>query len=133
MANNNIRITKAQRYTDIIAILTGGEVQHNTTVDEAVEFLTSEREKLNKKSSTKSAKQTALQAENEKLKQFICQYLGSLPDDKNKVTCSDIIRNVPELSDYSNQKVTSLLTQLVDAGRAVRDTAKGGKVVFSLA
>ncbi len=122
---NNKKITKAMRNEDIIAMLTGGEVKHGTTVEDAVKHLTHENELLAKKNSGDSKKPTKTQAENAKLKEGILTFLSTV--DKG-VTATDVM-NACGLS--SNQKAAALLRALVEAGEVCK-TVEKGKALFAL-
>ncbi|MCM1323948.1 MAG: hypothetical protein NC218_07290 [Acetobacter sp.] len=125
MTNTNKKITKAMRNTDIIAMLTGGEVKHGTTVEDAVAHLTHENELLAKKNSGDAKKPTKVQAENAKLKEEIVAFLTTV--DKG-VTATEVM-NACNLS--SNQKAAALLRALVEAGE-VSKTVEKGKALFAL-
>ena len=75
---------------------------------------------------------TPTQQENEALKEQIVEYLSTLPDDADGVTCTEILKSVPALTDFSNQKVAALVRQLKMAGRVVA-TEKKGKSLFRMA
>lgn len=113
MSEKKVRITKVQRFEDIKALLTGEPVTYGTTVDIAVTVIDHELELLAKKnSSTGDKKLTPTQQENEALKEQIVEYLSTLPDDTDGVTCTEILKSVPALTDFSNQKVAALVRQL---------------------
>ena len=133
MSEKKVRITKAQRFEDIKALLTGESVTYGTTVDIAVTVIDHELELLAKKnSSTGDKKLTPTQQENEALKEQIVEYLSTLPGDADGVTCTEILKSVPALTDFSNQKVAALVRQLKMAGRVVA-TEKKGKSLFRMA
>ena len=70
MSEKKIRITKAQRFEDIKALLTGGEVKHGTTMEIAMTVIDHELELLRKKNSSGGDKKlTPTQQENESLKE----------------------------------------------------------------
>lgn len=129
MSEKKIRITKAQRFEDIKALLTGETVTYGTTVDIAVTVIDHELELLAKKN---SGKLTPTQQENEALKEQIMEFLSTLPDDSDGVICTEILKSVPALTDFSNQKVAALVRQLKTAGRVVA-TEKKGKSLFRMA
>lgn len=134
MSNKNTenkapRITKSQRFEDIIALLTGEPTTYGTDVDKAVEVLTYERELLARKNASGEGKQTATQKANEGLKERIAEFLAG---QENAVTATEVLKGIPGFEDYSLPKVTSLLTQLVNAKRVVRTEVKG-KAMFKLA
>ena len=58
-------------------------------------------------------KPTATQVANEGYKAAIMEYLTDVAEGK---TVSDILKDVPAVAGFSNQKVSALMTQLVDEG-----------------
>lgn len=124
-----IRITKAQRFEDIKAMLNGEPVTYGTDVATAVEVIDHEIELLAKKNSGDTKKQTATQKENEGYKEQILEFLAGCD---TGVTCSQIFKAIPALSDFSNQKVSALCRQLKLAGRVTSYEEKG-KTLFKLA
>lgn len=112
MENTTKKVTKAQRYADIIALLNGEAVQYNTTTDEAVDFLNAQIEQVNKKNSTKSTKPTEADIEKDRLRKILIDYLR----ENGESTCSTMVHNIPDLAPYSTQKVVGLLKEPKDAG-----------------
>ena len=49
------------------------------------------------------------------------------------MTCTEILKAIPELSEYQVQKVSALLSRLKLAGRVNSVKGKGGKTLFTLA
>lgn len=127
------RITKAQRFEDIKAILNGNEVKR-TSVTEAIEFINSEIALLAKKNASKNGKPTAVQIANERYRGLILDFLATV---SNGVTCTEIAKGVPELSDFNNQKISALMRGLTydedknPDGKVVKTTVKG-KSLFAL-
>lgn len=126
------RITKAMRFEDIKALLNGDTVTHGTTLDDAISFIDHEVELLARKNSGGEKKQTAAQKENEGYKALILEFLATLPDDSKGVTCTEIMKSVPEFADFNNQKISALVRQLKLAERVVGEEVKG-KSLFRLA
>lgn len=120
---NNIRITKKNRFEDIIAMLQGVNTTFGTTTEDAVDFLNHEIELLSRKSASGEKKLTEAQKQNLEYKEMICEYLASVGEDG--VTCEDVRKNVPALYDYTPQKVSSLLTSLKNDGRVMAKKVKG--------
>lgn len=143
MENTIIRVTKAQKLTAILNNLPEnfsvtfhgdsekGKQDYVFNHTEAVSFLEKELELLSKKNSGEK-KLTADQKQNEIYKEDIVNFLAGLPEEAKGVTCTEIFKRVPSMSDYSPQKVASLCRQLRDAGRVVSYTEKG-KTLFALA
>ena len=122
------RVTKAQRFADIKALLSGEAVTYGTTIEDAKAFCDSEMNLLAKKNSGEK-KPTKTQQENEGYKELIVQFLTAQSEG---VTCTTIQKGVPEFADFQNQKISHLVKQLVEAGRAVKETVKG-KTLIKLA
>ena len=100
MAN---KITKKEMFTMIKA-----QVKDNA---EMVAFIDHEIELLDKKAGSK--KPTKSQAENENIKDTILEVLARV----ERVTVSELIKTDVRLKDFSNQKMSALLKQLVEAGK----------------
>lgn len=121
---NNIRITKKNRFEDIIALVQGNDTAYGTTIDDAVDFLNHEIELLSRKSgSTGEKKLTDTQKQNQEYKEMIVEYLATVGEDG--ATCDTVRKSVPALYDYTPQKVSSLLTSLKNDGRVVTKKIKG--------
>lgn len=122
------RITKAQRFADIKALLDGEAVTYGTTIEDAKAFCDAEMALLAKKNSGEK-KPTKTQEQNEGYKALILEFLS---DKTEGVTCTDIQKGVAEFADFNNQKISALVRQLADAGKVVKATVKG-KTMVSLA
>lgn len=128
---NKTRITKAMRFEDIKALLNGETVTYGTTVEQAVEFIDKEMGLLARKNSG-DKKPTKTQQENEEYKVLICDFLANKPEEKKGYTCTEVIKLVPELNEFSTQKIAPLMRQLENAGKVAREEVKG-KTLFHLA
>lgn len=128
MENTVKRITKAQKFEDVIALLNGNPA---TFIDKdgAVEFIRNEMALLAKKNASDSRKPTATQEANEKYKALILEFLSRQEVGK---TCTEIAKSVPELFDFNNQKIAALMRQLVESGKVGKATVKG-KSLFTVA
>ena len=115
------KITKAQMFAMIKAV---PEVTNN---EEMVAFIDHELELLAKKSSSK--KPTKAQEENEVIKTKIVEVLG---DFENGATASEVLGADSAFTGMSNQKISALLKQLVEAGTVVKTIDKK-KSIFSVA
>lgn len=122
------RITKAMRFEDIKALLNGQSVTYGTSVKDAIDFINHEVELLAKKNSGENKKPTKAQEENEGYKALILEFLA----DKDGVTCTDVLKGVPALAEFSNQKISALMRQLMAAGKVAKTEVKG-KSLFRLA
>ena len=115
--------TQKEMFGMVISALKGEEVE--VSVEEMTEFLDGRIEALDKKSSAK--KPTKVQEENEVLKAKIVEILtGAEP-----MTVSDILKADEAFAGMSNQKVSALARQLVEAGVVVKTTDKK-KSFFSI-
>ena len=95
--------------------------------EELVAFIDHEVELLNKKNSYKSTKPTKTQRENEDLKVVLLGVMSAEPK-----TISDIQDGDATLGALSNQKISALLTQLIEDGKVVKSVVKR-KAYFALA
>lgn len=105
----------------INAMLNEDVIKNN---DNYVAYLENELALINKKYSAK--KTTKNQEENVGIKEVI---LASLTE--KGVTVTDLQNQSAELANYSNQRISALLRQLVDSGKVVRTSDKR-KSYFSL-
>ena len=117
------KLTKRDRFE---ALLKMSEVQANPDM---VAFIEHEIELLAKKN-TGDKKTTAKQMENDAVKQVILDEMTANSDKLYTVT--DLIKSVPELAEYSNQRVSALLRQMIEANAVVKTVDKR-KSYFSLA
>lgn len=103
----NKKMTKKETINLLIDVLMGDKEVED--VQMFIDFLTHERELLERKSTNSG--QTKTQKENEILKEKIVETLKEL----NKFsTITEIQEKNTELADLSNQKISALLKQLVD-------------------
>ena len=108
-----------------VAIANVAEVAAN---EEMMNFINHEIELLDNRKGKNSKGLTKTQKENEGIKELI---LATLAETKDKMTVSDLI-TTSALSEYSNQKISALLRQLVASGQ-VEKTMEKKKSFFSLA
>ena len=101
------KMTKKETINLLIDVLMGNKEVEDIQI--FVDFLTHERELLEKKSSNSG--QTKTQKENETIKEKIVETLRDLG---KYATITEIQNANVELSTYSNQKISALLKQLVD-------------------
>lgn len=103
--------TKKQTFNEIISTYNLSE-EHKS-------FLLHEIELLEKKNSA-DKKPTAIQVANNGLKEAILNHM-----EKGKTyTVSALIKEVPDLNELSNQKVTALMRGLIDEGKVEKFTEK---------
>ena len=105
------KMTKAQMFAQIKA-------NYPLTADE-VKFIDHELELLNKKNSTEK-KPTAQQTANEGIKTAIVE--GMEPN--RLYTVTEIIKEIPECAELSNQKVSALLRLLKDECKVIKTEDK---------
>lgn len=120
----NKKMTKKETINLLIDVLMGNKEVEDMQI--FVDFLTHERELLEKKSSNSG--QTKTQKENEVIKDKIVDTLKGL--DKF-ATITDIQEANAELGAYSNQKISALLKQLVESEVIIRQMDKK-KAYFKL-
>ena len=113
------KLTKKEKYGMVLNYIQDNEM--------LVEFINNEIGLLNKKSS-KSAP-TKTQIENENIKKVIVDTLIALD---RPVIITELQSANKELATYSNQKISALLTQLVNANIITREVDKK-KAYFSIA
>lgn len=101
MANTK-KLTKAEKYALLKAI---PAVAENAVL---IEFIDHELELLAKKNASEK-KPTAQQTANEGIKSAILEGM----EVGKKYTITDIIKEIPECADLTNQRVSSLVRQLI--------------------
>ena len=119
---NTKKITKRDNFNKLLTIK---EVAENTQL---VEFINHELELLDRKSASHSTAKTANQKANEEIKTKIVDALVQL----GKSTISELQAGSEEMAEYSNQKLSALLKQLVDSKQVVR-TMEKKKAYFEVA
>ena len=122
MANTttSTKLTKAQKFAMLRAI---PAVAENAML---VEFIDHEVELLTKKNSAEK-KPTAQQVANAGITTAIIE--GMEPN--RLYTVTEVIKSIPQCADLTNQRVSALLRQLVEAGK-VKRTEDKRKAYFSL-
>lgn len=119
---NTKKITKRDNFNKLLTIR---EVAEDTQL---VEFINHELELLDRKSASHSTAKTANQKANEEIKTKIVDALVQL----GKSTISELQAGSEEMAEYSNQKLSALLKQLVDSKQVVRTMDKK-KAYFEVA
>lgn len=133
MADKVIRITKAQRFEDIKALLSGNPTKHGTDIETALAFIDKELGLLAKKNSSDSKKQTEAQKENAEIKEEIVDFLSMADPTYPGFTCTEILQAKNWFDKgYSVSKISALLRQLKEDGLVISKTVKG-KTLFSIA
>lgn len=115
------KITKRVRFNELRAM---AEAQGNM---ELVTFCDHEIELLDKKNSSRSGKPTAQQKVNDAIKESILDEM----ENGVEYTITDMIKQLPSCADFTNQRTSALVRQLVKDGFVIR-TEKKGRAYFSL-
>ena len=105
------------------------EVQSNEELVEKLTTMKAQFEKKNNRTATGDKKPTKTQQENEVLKGYIMEVLTL---NKTPMTIAQIQAEDIELKDLTNQKMSALLKQLVDANQVVKTKDKKA-TLFGLA
>jgi predicted transcriptional regulator len=122
---NTKKITKAQRFEDIIALIEGNEPAYGTTPLTAIDVLRHEIELC----ANKNQKRNTTKPEDERMLQSIRDILAGTDKD-SAMTVTEIFKR----GDFPNsQKVTSLVKKLVDANEIVKESDKGRSKFHGLA
>jgi hypothetical protein len=109
------KLTKAQKFAMLRAI---PAVAENPVL---VEFIDHEVELLSKKNSAEK-KPTAQQTANAGIQSAILSAMSAEPN--RLFTITELIKSVPECAELTNQRVSALVRQLVDAGKVERTEEK---------
>ena len=117
---------------EMVKSLLKGEPVEDFPLDIALAFI-DERiaitEKKNASGSGADRKPTKTQLENEGIKNTIVSALSAIG---KPATIADVQKSSADLAEFTNQKISALLTQLVKSGKVVRSEVKG-KAHFTLA
>ena len=105
------KLTKKEKYGMVLDYIQDNEM--------LVEFINNEINLLTKKASSSSKTQT--QKENENIKDKI---VAVLTDIGTPITITDMQKSNEDMAVYSNQKISALLTQLVNEKRVIRTVDK---------
>lgn len=104
------KLTKRDRYAQLLAL---NEVKSNPDL---VAFIEHEVELLARKNTVNGEKAlTPNQVQNENFKVIIAEYMASAPD--RLFTVTELNKEVDVLNDLSNQRISAILRQMVDAGK----------------
>ena len=116
------KATKKEMFGKLIEL-----AQENERTD-LIEFCEHEIELLNKKASASGQSKT--QAENEKIKVIIAEELTRIA---RAVTVSELQKESTELENFSNQKLSALLKQMVENDKTVTKIIDKKKSLFTIA
>ena len=123
MANTEKKMTKAVAWGIVKGIV---ETSGHPQAEELVAKIDNELALLAKKNSAEK-KPTAQQVQNT----GICDAIVAGMERNRIYTVTEVIKSIPECADLTNQRVSALLRQLVDAGK-VKRTEDKRKAYFSL-
>ena len=121
-----------KKLTNVVAlemVLEMKEVQSNEALVEKLTAMKAQFEKKNNRTATGDKKPTKTQQENEVLKGYIMEVLTL---NKTPMTIAQIQAEDIELKDLTNQKMSALLKQLVNANQVVKTKDKKA-TLFGLA
>lgn len=124
MANEKTKkVTKKENFNRLLKI---EAVKNNSAL---VEFIEHELDLLNRKNAS-DRKLTGNAAENVELKKEVLEILSAEPN--RLFTATEVWKKMKDWEKFSNQRVSSLLRQLIDEGKAVKTKDKK-KSLFQLA
>ena len=121
-----VKVTKKDYFNALRALVVDTEVENKTAL---IDFIDNELALLAKKANSAKSKPSKAQAENEGIKTAI---IAALNEAEKALTITEFQTTYPEFAEYSNQKLSALFKQLVDAG-AVEKTVVKKKSYFSVA
>ena len=121
-----VKVTKKDYFNALRALVVDTEVENKTAL---IDFIDNELALLAKKANSAKSKPSKAQAENEGIKTAI---IAALNEAEKALTITEFQTVYPEFAEYSNQKLSALFNQLVDAG-AVEKTVVKKKSYFSVA
>ena len=121
-----VKVTKKDYFNALRNLVVDTEVENKTAL---IDFIDNELALLAKKANSAKSKPSKAQAENEGIKTAI---IAALNEAEKALTITEFQTAYPEFAEYSNQKMSALFKQLVDAG-AVKKTVDKKKSYFSVA
>ena len=123
-------MTKKEILNLIVTAL--GESRNFTSeeTEAIIAYATNEISLLDKKAEKAKTQKSKTQKENEVIKAQLLEYLNSLVDG---VTITDIIKGCDTFSEFSTQKLSALLKQLVDSGEVIKVVDKKKSYFFAAA
>lgn len=116
---NSTKMTKVEMFSAIRSYIKDGEEFVSTP--EMIAFIDRQIELINNKAAKASSKPTKTQTENADIKILI---VGALRKINAFVTISDMQGQTPVLAQFSNQKLSALMRQLVESGDVVKRVEK---------
>lgn len=125
---NSTKMTKVEMYNAILAFIDGYPLP-NINTDQMSDFIRHEISLLQSKAARASSKPTKTRTENMKIKGKIINALTRIG---KYVTISEMQEAAPELAEYTNQKLSALMRQMVEVGTVVKCVEKK-KSYFTIA
>lgn len=125
------KMNMVSKFAAVKAMLNGEAVEGFTLAD-ALTFIDErivQTEKKNASGANAERKPTKEQIANEGIKEQIVAILATC---EAPIAVKDLQKNYVEMAEYTCQKISALLTQLIKAGKVVRTEVKG-KALFELA
>lgn len=116
--------TNREMFVMLLNVIANAEMSETDRM-EMTEFINLKIEQLDKKASTVTKADKAKSELNAKIAQLILDGLAEL--DK-PVKISELIKGYEPLNEYSTQKITPIITALVDNGKVERATVKREKL-----
>ena len=118
---NSTKMTKVEMFTAIADYINGNKKNSTISTVEMLSFIERQIELINNKAAKASSKPTKTQTENLEIKDMIVNALTRIG---KYVTISEMQEAAPELAGYSNQKLSALMRQMVEAGTVVKCVEK---------
>ena len=85
--------------------------------DEITAYIDNEISLIEKKAEKAKTQKSKTQKENEAIKAHLLEYLNSID---NSITITEIIKGSDIFSEFSTQKISALLKQLIESGKVVK-------------
>lgn len=122
MDNSIKKVTKVMKFDAITAMLKGEVPAIEFSAQDAIDFLANERAMVVAKNARKSTTESKTQKLNATLLDPVYNALAEYPDG---VQCKELIKTLDSADIATTQKLSTLLKQLINAGRAEKFTEKG--------
>lgn len=97
------------------------QVLSEVTTDESKNFIRNEIELEKRRADKRKGYESKTAKENKNLMEFILNFM----EEEKPYTVRELNQNVPELKEYSGNKVSALVTKLKNAGLVKRTVVKG--------
>ena len=111
---SNKKLTKRDYFNTLLSL------EQVASKEELVDFINHELELLERKNSA-IRKPTPKQMENTSVKEVILESM----EPGRPYTITELIKEVPVIEDFTNQRVSSLVRQLMENGSVIRTEEKG--------